>query len=128
MDAAWRVPPWRPLGLDVKPVKELSVFTKVLKACLPIFNPLWSKGFMRMPLRALRELRFSLTHRFSPLPYTRMQPNWNEFLQRDSDAAASIDNHACALWLHSRGFVSQETGKMSQRVALRCGPLIMVKS
>ena len=80
LDAAWRVPPWRPLGLEVKPYQKLSLFAKIPKACLPILNALWTKGYLRMPLRILRELRFSLTRQFSPLPYTRMQPNWNEFL------------------------------------------------
>lgn len=128
VSAAWRVPPWRPLGLEERKYQELPLQQKMVKSCLPIMNSLWTKGILRLPLRALRELRYFFRKSFCPLPYTRMTPNWEIFLLPDSDAAASLDNHACALWFFSRGFRSPDTQTPFQRILLRCGPLIMMKS
>lgn len=125
--AAWRVPPWRPLGLEVKDYRELSFFKKSLKFCLPLLNALWMRGVFRVPLRGVRELRYYFFKKAGRLPYTRIIPNWNDFLLSDSDATASIDNHACALWLYSRGFGAMEADTPMRRMFLPCGPLIMVK-
>lgn len=128
VDAAWRVPPWRPLAMEIRPYKSLRITEKVMKFCLPVINRLWCDGSLRTPFRAFREMRFYLLKKFMPLPFTRISPNWDEFLLPDSDAAASIDNHACALWLFSQGLSSVNTVGALQRIFLRCGPLVMTKS
>lgn len=129
LSAAWRVPLWRPLGLEIRKYKGLPWQQKVMKFCLPLLNRVWTQGSLRIPLRLIRELKFFLFFKEScPLSYTGMKPNWQEFLLPDSDAAVSMDNHACALWLYSRGFRSPETQGAFQRVFLRCLPLIMVKT
>ncbi|MBM4275121.1 MAG: class I SAM-dependent methyltransferase [Deltaproteobacteria bacterium] len=126
--AAWRVPPWRSLGLEVRNYEDLGVREKILKFCLPLFNLLWMKAIFRVPLRALRELRFHALKKIDCLPYTRMVPNWECFLLPDSDATASIDNHACALWLYARGFQSPAVKTSLRRILLPCGPLMMTKA
>ncbi len=125
--AAWRVPPWRSLGLEVRHYKDLGFWEKILKFCLPLVNPLWRRAIFRVPIRAARELRFQARQNIGRLPYTKMVPNWEYFLLPDSDAAASIDNHACALWLYSRGFQAPEAKTPLRRILLPCGPLIMTK-
>jgi hypothetical protein len=49
-------------------------------------------------------------------------------MARDSGATVSMDNHACALWLRSRGFVSPDTQSPWQRLGLRCRALVMEKT
>lgn len=124
----WRVPPWKPLGLDLKSYRGLSLGHKIVKALLPLLNYCWTRGIFRLPLRALRELRFLKGKDFHSLPYTRITPNWEEYLAPDSDATVSMDNHACALWLRSRGFVSPDTQSPWQRLRLRCRALVMEKT
>jgi len=128
LDVAWRVPPWRPLGLEVRPYQNLNGHERVLKFCLPALNFLWTKAIFRLGARLLREVRFLFSNTANSLAFIPITPNWEEFLLPDSDAAASIDNHACALWLHSRGFQSSLTSTVAKRVFLRCGPLLMVKA
>ena len=125
--AAWRVPPWRPRGLEVRPYKNLGYVDKALKFCLPFLNALWMKGVFRLPLRVWRELRFMISEKMNRLPYTQITPNWEDFLISDSDATASIDNHACALWLHSQSFTNSAVMSPWRRIFLPCGPLIVVK-
>ena len=127
LDAAWRVPPWRSLGLEVRHYNELRVWEGILKFCLPLLNALWMRAIYRVPLRATRELQFQTLKKIGRLPYTKMVPNWEYFLLSDSDATASIDNHACALWLYSRGFQAPEVKTPLRRILLPCGPLIMTK-
>ena len=125
--AAWRVPPWRSLGLEVRKYDDLRVWERILKFCLPLVNALWRRAIFRVPIRATRELQFQAGKNIGRLPYTKMVPNWEYFLLSDSDATASIDNHACALWLYSRGFQAPEVKTPLQRIFLPCGPLIMMK-
>ncbi|MFZ5448830.1 MAG: class I SAM-dependent methyltransferase [Thermodesulfobacteriota bacterium] len=125
--AAWRVPPWRPLALEKRPFANLSILEKSLKLILPAINCLWTNGILRIPIRSLRELRFFFLKRLICLPFTRMNPNWEEFLIPDSDAASSIDNHACVLWLHSKGLYNNLARRPLQRIFLRCGPVVMLK-
>lgn len=127
LDAAWRVPPWRSLGLEVRQYEDLGFRDKILKFCLPLLNALWMRAIYRVPIRATRELQFQALKKISRLPYTQMVPNWEYFLLSDSDASASIDNHACALWLHSKGFQAPEVKTPLRRILLPCGPLIMMK-
>jgi ubiquinone/menaquinone biosynthesis C-methylase UbiE len=125
--AAWRVPPWRSLGLEVRDDDDLGFWEKTLKSCLPVINPLWQRAIFRVPIRAARELQFQARKNIGRLPYTKMVPNWEYFLLSDSDATASIDNHACALWLYSRGFHAPEVKTPLRRILLPCGPLVMIK-
>ncbi len=125
--AAWRVPPWRSLGLEVRDYDDLSFWEKILKFCLPLVNALWMRAIFRVPIRTTRELQFHVLKKMGRLPYTRMVPNWEYFLLPDSDATASIDNHACALWLYSRGFQAPEVKTPLRRILLPCGPLVMIK-
>jgi SAM-dependent methyltransferase len=127
LQAAWRVPPWRSLGLEVRDYDELGFWEKILKFCLPVINALWRRAIFRVPIRAIRELQFQARRDICRLPYTRMVPNWEYFLLPDSDATASIDNHACALWLYARGFQAPEVKTPLRRILLPCGPLLMIK-
>jgi SAM-dependent methyltransferase len=126
--AAWRVTPWKPLGLETRPYQGLPLGQRVLKFCLPWLDYFWVKGIFRISLRARRELAFFLLKRCETLHYLPLTPNREAYLQPDSDATISIDNHACALWLHQRGFAGSQTGSAWQRICLRSGALVMEKS
>ena len=125
--AAWRVPPWRSLGLEVRKYDDLRARERILKFCLPLVNFLWRRAIFRVPIRTAREVQFQALKTIGRLPYTKMVPNWEYFLLSDSDATASIDNHACALWLCAKGFQAPEAQTSLRRIFLPCGPLIMTK-
>jgi SAM-dependent methyltransferase len=127
LNAAWRVPPWRRFGIDKKRIRELSGIQKCFRLVTPLLNVIWCKGIFRLPFRLIREIKFISIGKTFSLPFTPLRPNWDDFLCPDSDATASVDNHACALWLHSRGFYSQETDNILGRIFLRCGTLVMVR-
>lgn len=123
---AWRVPPWRPRGYEVTPYSHLGLAGKVTKALLPLLNTLWTRAPYRLPSRLVREIEFSLSrHRPSVLRYTPFTPNFEQFLLPDSDACASIDNHATLLWFLSRGFSPLNSVSTRARVVLPSGPLIL---
>jgi SAM-dependent methyltransferase len=124
---AWRVPPWRPMGFEVKSFKELTLIGKFFKLLLPILNNLWMKGIFWIPFRALRELRWTLFRKPAKLFYMPFKPNIEEFLLPDSDACNSIDQHEALIWFLSRGFVQPEPANILDRILIRSGPLIISK-
>ena len=128
IDAAWRVPPWRPWGLEVKAYEDLPIHKRFIKLIIPLLNYLWRNGILRVPIRFIREIKQLIKRDSLSLQYTSMNPNYGEFLLSDSDAIASIDNHTCALWLYANGLKNENTSSLLSRVMLRCGPLIVVKS
>lgn len=126
LDAAWRVTPWKPLGLDVNNFKNIAIKYKFIKNCLPILDFIWQKGIFRIPVRVLSELKYKL-NLFNTMPYTAMKPNLEIYYSPDSDAAVSIDNHSCALYLISLGYKNNNLNNFINRVLMKSNPLIMEK-
>jgi SAM-dependent methyltransferase len=123
---AWRVPPWRPHGYEVTGYSELSWTAKAMKLAVPWLNVIWTRTHFRVPVRLLREITYTATHRRpTNLQYTAFTPNYAEFLLPDSDACASLDAHAVLLWLQSRGFAPVEPMNLSGRILLPSGPLVV---
>lgn len=73
LDVAWRVPPWRPLGLEIRPYRNLKGHEKILKFCLPTLNFFWTKAIFRLGIRFFRELQFIFTKTVQCLSYTPMK-------------------------------------------------------
>jgi SAM-dependent methyltransferase len=80
---AWRVPPWRPKGYEVKRYKDLNLWGIIVKAFLPLLNFFWTKGPFRIPMRIVRELELALNRRPTHLHFYSFEPNLNEFLLPD---------------------------------------------
>jgi len=123
---AWRVPPWRPKGLEVKKFNELGLFEKLYKVLLPFANFFWMRGFFWVPIRFIREVEWKLRRRVK-LRFVSFKPNLEQFLLPDSDAQSSIDNHEVLLWFLSNGFRLPEPMNWLQRIFMRCGPVIVIK-
>ena len=96
---AWNVPPWRCLGLQVKPYKMLKFSYKVLKLLLPILESLPLRVLRIIPNRIIRELR-----KFNGLDYRPLKPNYNLPEASDADACVSIDSHSVLLFYKAMGF------------------------
>jgi SAM-dependent methyltransferase len=124
---AWRVPPWRPKGYEVKRFDDLDAVGKFIKLILPLLNLVWTKAVFWIPRRVIHELSWAFDKKPTRLAYTGFTPNYGEFLLPDSDACSSLDNHEVLIWFLSRGFVQPKPTSWFDRVLLRCGPLILTK-
>jgi SAM-dependent methyltransferase len=125
---AWRVPPWRPRGYEVRSYQELNWTGKVVKSILPALNLGWTRGILWVPWRLMRELSWMVRRRPTGLRFTEFEPNLDEFLLPDSDARNSLDSHEVLVWFLSRGFVQPTSTNRLQRILMRCGPVIVLKS
>jgi SAM-dependent methyltransferase len=126
---AWRVPPWRPKGYEVKSYKELDIYGKLIKFILPMLNFVWTKAVFWILRRLFREFFWILKgKRQTTLKYTSFKPNFDLFLLPDSDACNSLDNHEVLLWFLSRGFIEKKNTDLISRVLLKCGPVVVTKN
>lgn len=125
---AWRIPPWRPKGYETQNYNHLNLTGKLVKLILPILNFIWMKGYFRIPLRLLRELRMMISKSATRLAYYQFEPNLEEFLLPDSDARVSLDNHETLLWFLSRGYNQPQKLNFLGRILLKSGPLIVYKN
>jgi SAM-dependent methyltransferase len=123
---AWRVPPWRPKGYEVKKFSDLLLIEKIVKIFLPLLNLIWMKGFFWIPIRLFREIQVKLGSN-KKLNYVSFVPNLNEFILPDSDARNSIDNHEVLLWFLNKGFITPKSTNWINRILMRCGPIIVIK-
>jgi len=96
---AWNVPPWRSLGLHVKPYSMLNFWHKVLKFLLPLLESLPLRVLRVIPRRLIRELMG-----INSLDYYPLSPNYNLPEASDADACSSIDSHSVLLFYKSLGF------------------------
>ena len=75
-------------------------------------------------LRLFRELLIS-RKRLLPLPFRRLQPNYNLHLGSDEDAAASIDSLNVVRFYESRGFSLVKPMTFTERILLRNKEVIL---
>lgn len=127
LGAAWRVPPWRPKGYEVKSFNELDTWGKLVQLILPLLNLVWTKAVFWIPRRVIRELSWAVNRKPTRLVYAAFTPNYDEFLLPDSDACSSLDNHEVLIWFLSHGFAQSRPSSWLNRVLLRSGPLILTK-
>ena len=124
---AWRVPPWRAKGYEIKRYSELNFKGKLTKIFLPIINLIWTKGILWIPRRVIRELSWLVCRKPTKLRYTKFMPNFDEFLLPDSDACNSLDSHEVLIWFLSRGYVLPYKHNFISRILMRCAPVIVIK-
>lgn len=98
---AWDCTPWAAQGLDVRSYADLDWRGKLVKASIPPRRVLI--GFSKPPIRLLRYLWIRGSRTPSTLHYTKLEPNYEKFMEPDSDAVNSLDRHETALWFVSRG-------------------------
>jgi len=99
----WFCKKWRTQGLFDKRKKKtfIILFRRLVNSVL-------EKRIIRWPLilivRILREFKYRLWADYEMLEYKYFPPNFDEFLESDSDACVSIDPHALIMFYKKRGF------------------------
>jgi SAM-dependent methyltransferase len=98
---AWDCKPWAAQGYGVRPYSDLGLGGKLIKASIPLRSsePFWL--FTHVPNRVLRDA-FSGSGP-TRLHYRRLEPNFAEYWQHDSDAVNDLDEAEVAMWFESRG-------------------------
>jgi SAM-dependent methyltransferase len=98
---AWDCKPWAAQGYGVRPYEDLGLGGKLIKASIPVRSsePFWL--FTHVPARVLRAA-FSGSGP-TRLHYRRLEPNFAESWQHDSDAVNDLDEAEVAMWFESRG-------------------------
>jgi SAM-dependent methyltransferase len=98
---AWNCPSWAAEGYEVRPYSDFGVMGKLVKASIPLRSSQLFKVMALVPIRLVRRL----AARSGPtrLRYRRLNPNYEKYWVRDSDAVNSIDSHEAMLWFLSRG-------------------------
>jgi SAM-dependent methyltransferase len=98
---AWDCKPWAAQGYEARPYRELGWRGKLIKASITVRNTELFWFFTAVPNRLLRAA-FSGSGS-TKLHYRRLQPNYTEYWQTDSDAVNDLDEAELAMWFESRG-------------------------
>lgn len=99
LQPAWDCKPWAAQGYEARPYSDFGIGGKIVKATIPIraSYPFWFVS--TVPSRILR----GIAPRPTRLHYRRLEPNYSEYWQADSDAVNSLDSVEMAMWFESRG-------------------------
>jgi SAM-dependent methyltransferase len=98
---AWDCKPWAAQGYEARPYSELGLGGKLIKATIPVRDSELFWFFTTVPNRMLRAA-FSGSGP-TRLHYRRLEPNYKEYWQADSDAENDLDEAEVAMWFESRG-------------------------
>lgn len=98
---AWNCGPWLAEGYAVRPYSDLSLRQKLLKA---IHVPrIMLRNFGIISASPMRWLRWKSAAGPTRLHYSRLEPNYANYWQLDSDALNSLDRQETMIWFLSRG-------------------------
>ena len=98
---AWDCKPWAAQGYGVRPYGDLDLWGKLIKASIPARN---SEAFWLLTAVPNRVLRAAFSGQGpTRLHYRRLEPNFAEYWQHDSDAVNDLDEAEVAMWFESRG-------------------------
>ena len=103
MQPAWDCKPWAAQGYAARPYSDFGVGGKVIKASIPIRSRLGFWIATTIPNRLLRAPAAMMGP--TRLHYRRIEPNYQEYWQADSDAVNDLDSTEMAMWFESRGDV-----------------------
>jgi SAM-dependent methyltransferase len=98
---AWDVKPWAAQGYEARPYTDFGIGGKLTKATIPLRNTELFWFFSTVPNRMIRTA-FSGSGP-TRLHYRRLEPNFTEYWQHDSDAVNALDEAELAMWFESRG-------------------------
>ncbi len=98
---AWDCKPWAAQGYEARPYGDLGLGGKLIKATIPMRK---SEAFWVATAVPNRLLRTALAGSGpTRLHYRRLEPNFAEYWQADSDAVNDLDEAEVAMWFESRG-------------------------
>jgi SAM-dependent methyltransferase len=101
LQPAWDCKPWAAQGYEARPYLDFGLGGKLIKASIPVRNSFGFWMVTTIPARLVR-LPSSLTGP-TTLHYRRLEPNYQEYWQADSDAVNDLDSVEMAMWFESRG-------------------------
>jgi SAM-dependent methyltransferase len=122
---AWNCKPWTAQGYNVRPYSDFDLKGKLIKASVPLRSSLAFRGTARIGSRMVRGAvsQFGSTR----LRYRRLEPNYKEYWEADSDAVNDIDRFEAMLWFRTRGDECLNCGSNPATMFVRDGtfPLIV---
>lgn len=98
---AWDLTPFLAEGYEVRPFSDFDTKGKAIKAALPAL-----KFFQGISVPFTRTMRAAVTTVASGptrLQYRRLDANYAQYWQPDTDAVNSLDRYEMGLWFRSRG-------------------------
>lgn len=98
---AWDCKPWAAQGYEARPYGDLGLGGKLIKVTIPVRKSEAFWVFTHVPNRLLRAAFAGDGP--TRLHYRRLEPNFAEYWQADSDAVNDLDEAEMALWFESRG-------------------------
>lgn len=98
---AWNCPPWAAQGYEARPYRDLGIGGKLIKATIPVRKSVGFWLFTAVPNRVLRAAFAGSGP--TRLHYRRLEANFAEYWQADSDAVNALDEAEMAMWFESRG-------------------------
>ena len=98
---AWDCEPWPAQGYEVRPYSDFGLGGRIEKATIPAQRILRRIG--ALGANATRRLQCTLSDSPTVLRYRKLEPNYSEYWQPDSDAVNSLGRREVAQWFTSRG-------------------------
>ncbi|MBI4893329.1 MAG: class I SAM-dependent methyltransferase [Acidobacteria bacterium] len=98
---AWDVMPWVAAGHNARPYNQLSLTGKLSKAT--IRPRTFFYVLSELLIRPIRYSAWQLSGHPTTLRYRKLQPNYNQYWEPDSDAINNLSRHELSLWFASRG-------------------------
>lgn len=98
---AWDCKPWAAQGYKVRPYSDFGLAGRLVKASIPVRESESFWLFTAVPNRLVRAA-FSGAGP-TRLHYRRLEPNFAEYWDHDSDAVNDLDEVEVARWFESRG-------------------------
>jgi SAM-dependent methyltransferase len=120
---AWDCTPFAAQGYEVRPYEDFGMRGRLIKASIPVrtLHEFWL--VTAVPARAIRSLAGALGP--TRLHYRRLNPNYQEFWQADSDAVNNLDRFEMAMWFETRGDTCLNCERGWDRYLRTDGPLII---
>lgn len=119
----WDCKPWAAQGYEARPYRDLGLGGKLIKASIPVRKSDAFWVFTTVPNRWLRSA-FSGSGP-TRLHYGRLEPNFAEYWQADSDAVNDLDEAEVARWFESRGDMCLNCLPGRWRYLQRWDPLVI---
>ncbi|MFV0444360.1 MAG: class I SAM-dependent methyltransferase [Planctomycetaceae bacterium] len=104
LKVAWHCRSWICEGIPVRPYRDLTWWQRWVKLTLPIRNSLLLRAASVLPRRLLRGcFGWGRQDGSRPLPFAKLEPNYETFWMVDSDAAVSLDSFDVIQWFRQQG-------------------------
>lgn len=120
---AWHCRPWFARGYQVRPYSDFGWGGKIYKFMIPFFDWLPLRMFIMFFKRMVVLIRYFFNHKYFPLYYKKLNPNYETFWQSDSDACNDLDPFFVILWFKSRNCKCISHKKMIEQFFSRTGTI-----